>query len=107
MNVITQEYIQKVSFNIILESGDGRKFVSEAFEAMRTEEFDVAEALLKLAKEAIIRAHQSQTELLQQYASGENFNTDILMVHAQDHLMSTMTLKDVALEMLYLHKKLK
>lgn len=28
------------------------------------------------------------------------------MVHAQDHLMTTMTLREVALEMLELYKKL-
>lgn len=30
---------------------------------------------------------------------------EIIMVHAQDHLMTTMTLREVALEMLHLYRK--
>ena len=44
-------------------------------------------------------------KLLQKYASGESINMEIIMVHAQDHLMTTMTLKEVASEMLHLYKK--
>ena len=31
---------------------------------------------------------------------------EIIMVHAQDHLMTTMTLREVALEMLSLYRKI-
>ncbi|MDN6639670.1 MAG: PTS lactose/cellobiose transporter subunit IIA, partial [Tetragenococcus sp.] len=34
-------------------------------------------------------------------------NMDIIMVHAQDHLMTTITLREVALEMLSLYKSVK
>lgn len=72
---------------------------------MRENNYEEAEQLLDEANQEITLAHQSQTDLLQKYASGESINMEIIMVHAQDHLMTTMTLKEVAIEMLHLYQK--
>ena len=105
MSRIQPEELQGVAFQMILESGDARRMIHEAFALMRQAKFSEVEAKLEMAHDAIIKAHGSQADLLQKYASGVNFDVDILMVHAQDHLMTTMTLKEVANEMLYLYKK--
>jgi len=105
MSKIQPEALRGVAFQIILESGDARSVIHEAFILMRESKFSEAEAKLELAKDAIIKAHSAQADLLQKYASGINFDTDILIIHAQDHLMASQTLKEVALEMLYLHRK--
>jgi len=105
MSEMNSEQIQTVAFQIILESGDARTNVHEAFGFMREGEFEQANEQLDVANEAIIRAHGSQTELLQNFANGQTFDMDILMVHSQDHLMTTMTLREVAIEMLHLYKK--
>ena len=73
------EELQVAAFEIILHSGTARATVHEAFAAMR---------------------------LGQDYASGVEIKIEIIMVHAQDHLMTTMTLREVAVEMLKLYKKL-
>ena len=57
------------------------------------------------SNEEILEAHHAQTKLLQDYASGVEIKIEIIMVHAQDHLMTTMTLLEVAKEMLVLHRK--
>lgn len=101
-----QEQIQSVAFEIILHSGSSRTLIHEAFEMMRNNKFEDAVNALDEANEKILLGHQSQTELMTQYSSGEHINIDIIMVHAQDHLMTTMTLREVALEMLYLYKKI-
>ncbi|MBO0451892.1 PTS cellobiose transporter subunit IIA [Candidatus Enterococcus murrayae] len=99
------EKLQEVAFQIILSSGDARTLVHEAFAQMRAEKFNDAESLLNEANDSLVKAHKVQTELLQQYANGERIEMEIIMVHAQDHLMTTMTLREVALEMLSLYKK--
>lgn len=99
------EKIQEVAFEIILHSGDARTIVHEGFQAMREEKFDEAEEKLATANEALVLAHRAQTGLLQSYANGEKIIMDVLMVHAQDHLMTTMTLREMALEMLVLYRK--
>ena len=102
---LSPEEVQGVAFQIILESGDARAIVHEAFALMRESKFEAADAKLLEANEAIVRAHGSQTDLLQKFASGASFDVDILMVHSQDHLMTTMTLREVAIEMLHLYKR--
>ncbi|ARB41448.1 MULTISPECIES: PTS cellobiose transporter subunit IIA [Mammaliicoccus] len=100
-----QEEIQVVAFEIILHSGTARTNIHDAFKKMRENNYEEAEQLLDEANQEITLAHQSQTDLLQKYASGESINMEIIMVHAQDHLMTTMTLKEVAIEMLHLYQK--
>ncbi|MDY0406720.1 PTS cellobiose transporter subunit IIA [Virgibacillus sp. 179-BFC.A HS] len=102
-----QEQIQSTAFEIILHSGSSRTMIHEAFKMMKDSEFRGAEEKLEEANEALLLAHKSQTSLLQQYSSGENINMEIIMVHAQDHLMTTMTLREVALEMLTLYENWK
>ncbi|MGG6796221.1 UNVERIFIED_CONTAM: PTS cellobiose transporter subunit IIA [Streptococcus canis] len=99
------EELQMAAFGIILSSGNARTIVHEAFAAMREGEYDNAEQLLEDANADILEAHHAQTDLLQEYASGTEIKIEIIMVHAQDHLMTTMTLREVALEMLALYKK--
>ncbi|MGT2832941.1 PTS cellobiose transporter subunit IIA [Streptococcus halotolerans] len=99
------EELQMAAFGIILSSGNARTIVHEAFAAMREGDYDKAEQLLEDANADMLEAHHAQTDLLQEYASGTEIKIEIIMVHAQDHLMTTMTLREVALEMLALYKK--
>ncbi|WFA76885.1 PTS cellobiose transporter subunit IIA [Streptococcus suis] len=99
------EELQMAAFGIILSSGNARSFIHEAFVAMREGDYDKAEELLEAANADMLEAHHSQTGLLQEYASGTEVKVEIIMVHAQDHLMTTMTLREVALEMLALYRK--
>lgn len=103
---MNQEDLQVVAFEIILHSGTARSEVHEAFAAMREGNFEVAAEKLEVANNELVEAHHAQTKLLQDYASGVEIKIEIIMVHAQDHLMTTMTLREVALEMLELHKKI-
>lgn len=104
-NFMDTEELQVAAFEIILNSGNARTLVHEAFDAMRTGSYELAEQKLEDANGEMLKAHQAQTELLQKYAGGVEIKIEIIMVHAQDHLMTTMTLREVALEMLELYKK--
>lgn len=99
------EKVQEIAFSIILDSGSARTAVHEAFQNMRKGNYTETEEKLELANNELIKAHNTQTDLLHEYANGEKIETEIIMVHAQDHLMNTMTLREVALEMLMLYKK--
>lgn len=99
------EQLQAAAFEIILASGNGRTITHEAFKLMREGNFEEAEAKLDEANSAFVEAHNAQTELLQAYASGEELVMEIIMIHAQDHLMTGMTLREVAIEMLELYKR--
>lgn len=103
---MNQEELQVAAFEIILHSGTARTEIHEAFADMREGRFEEAESKLEFANNEILEAHHAQTKLLQDYASGVEIKIEIIMVHAQDHLMTTMTLLEVAREMLALHQKI-
>lgn len=103
---MTEEELQLAAFEIILHSGTDRTSVHEALDAMKNGAFQEAEEKLAAADEELLQAHHAQTDLLQKYASGTEIKIEIIMVHAQDHLMTTMTLKEVAIEMMHMYKKI-
>lgn len=100
------EELQVAAFEIILHSGTARTEVHEAFALMREGKYEESEEKLEVANSELVEAHHAQTKLLQDYASGVEIKIETIMVHAQDHLMTTMTLLEVAKEMLELHKKI-
>lgn len=102
---MTTDDLQVVAFEIILHSGDARSIVHEGFQLMREGKYDEAESKMEEANKKLLEAHKSQTSLLQSYASGEEVVMEVIMVHAQDHLMTTMTLREMAIELLAMYKK--
>ena len=51
-------------------------------------------------------AHHSQTELIQAEIRGEKAPLNLLMVHAQDHLMTALVVIDLAQEFIDVYKKI-
>ena len=60
---------------------------------------------MKLASEEISAAHRIQTDLIQEEARGNHTEISLLLVHAQDHLMNAITVKELAEEFITLHKR--
>lgn len=106
MEKMQESQSQLVAFNIILFSGNARSLIHEAMECMRNDQFEQAKEKLEEADQELVQAHQAQTDLLQAFSRGTIIEIQIIMVHAQDHLMTTMTLLEVAKEMKHLYKKL-
>ena len=102
---MTRDDLQVVAFEINLHSGNARSTIHEGFDLMRKRNFKEAEKKLEDANNELIEAHKSQTSLLQNYANGQEIIMEIIMVHAQDHLMTTMTLSEMAIEFLEMYKQ--
>ena len=97
--------IESIVFEIISNGGNAKGLIYEAISCSERGDFKEADALLEEADVYLTKAHKIQTELIQQEASGNHNEVTILFVHAQDHLMTTMTLLEVATEMAYLYQK--
>lgn len=93
-----------MSMQIIAHSGDARSFAFRALEAAKKGDFDEAEALLKQSDKSATLAHQAQTDLLIGEANGEKHNINVLLIHSQDHLMSSMLAGELIREMVLLYK---
>ena len=71
----------------------------------RNGEFDEADELIKKGESELTKAHNAQTELLAKEAQGKNIEYSIMLVHAQDHLMTTIMYERVAKEFITLYKE--
>ncbi|MCC5894536.1 MAG: PTS lactose/cellobiose transporter subunit IIA [Alkalibacterium sp.] len=98
-----KEEIMEVIMALIMHGGDARSSAMEAIHAAKNNDFDLANEKLRNSDQAISEAHKVQTNLLTQEASGESVELNLLMVHAQDHLMSAMTYRDLVEEMVELY----
>ncbi|HHX70555.1 MAG: PTS cellobiose transporter subunit IIA [Miniphocaeibacter sp.] len=101
----TEDDTEVVSFEIIIHSGQARTIIHEGFKLMREGNYEEADKKLDEANEEILQAHRAQTKLLQDFAAGKEVDMNVIMVHAQDHLMTTIALREVAVEMNVLYQK--
>lgn len=100
-----QEYLEVV-MGLITHAGDAKSLCMEAFQLVKTQNFEEATKLIKQAETALNKAHGIQTGLLTNEASGKSIEVTLLMVHAQDHLMNAISFKDMTEEVIYLHKEM-
>jgi len=83
------------AFAIITDAGDASAKFLEALKATQECDFEKSAALIEEGRESLVKAHQKQTVMLQQEASGEETEMSLIMVHAQDHLMNAILLQDI------------
>lgn len=93
-----------ISFNIIANSGDARSFAFGALEAAKAGNFEEADELMKKSEASSTIAHKAQTELLFKEANGEKNEVNVLLVHSQDHLMTSMLAQELIKEIILLYK---
>lgn len=94
----------EVIMNIIINAGNAKSDAIGAIRAAKKFDFESAEEKLKSAKEAELLAHDAQTKLLAKESDGQKIELNLLIVHAQDHLMNCITFNDLAREIVDLYK---
>lgn len=95
---------EMISFGIIANSGDSRSFAFQALEEAKQGNFDEADRLMKKSEESSILAHKAQTDLLFQEMNGNPTPVDVLLVHSQDHLMTSMLAIELIKEIIELYR---
>ncbi|MEH6992837.1 PTS lactose/cellobiose transporter subunit IIA [Neobacillus drentensis] len=93
-------------FEIISHGGNARGLAYEALEAAEAFDFEKAEALIKQAEEELNLAHNTQTKLIQNELNGDLSEKSLLMIHAQDHLMTAISEQKLIKHMIRIVKKL-
>lgn len=98
--------MELIVMQLVVGSGNARSLAIEAIRAGREGDFSLAEEKLKECGKSLAEAHEIQTSLIQKEARGDHMQVQLLMVHAQDHLMNAMTVRDLAVEIIELSKKI-
>lgn len=101
---MNKEETSMIGFEIVAYSGDARAKLLLAIEKAKSGLLQECEELVSQANECLNDAHRAQTELLQQEARGEDIEIGFITVHAQDHLMTTILLKDIVRNIMDIYK---
>ncbi|MDO5079610.1 PTS lactose/cellobiose transporter subunit IIA [Streptococcus minor] len=91
---------------LIMHGGDAKGNAVEAIRCAKLGQFDQAKEYLEKANKALNVAHNSQTSLLTQEASGDSVELSLLLVHGQDHLMTALTFIDLAKEVVEVYERM-
>lgn len=91
---------QEIMFGLIVNAGDSRSNSMKAMRLAKKGKIEEAKEVIKIAEEYLNKAHEIQTSLIQDEAAGKRAEVTLLMVHAQDHLMNAITIKDIAIELI-------
>lgn len=102
---MTKDKLYHISFQLILHSGNARSSAMEAMTKAREGTMEEAEKKITEANSELNKGHQIQTDLIQKEADGADLGMSLITVHAQDHLMNAMTIRDLAQEIIFLHQK--
>ena len=102
------EGLELVALNIISSVGTARSSYIEAIQKAKEGDFEGAEALIKEGDEVFVEGHNAHASLLQQEAEGGPGSTlSLLILHAEDQLMSAEGFKTIAQEFIEVYKKFK
>lgn len=99
------EGLELIAFQIISAVGTARSCYIEAIQEAKKGNYESAERLIKDGDEAFVEGHDAHAGLLQKEASGEGGNINLLILHAEDQLMSAEGFKTIALEFIEVYKR--
>lgn len=100
------EGLELVAFQIIASVGSARSYYIEAIQVAKQGEFEEAEKLLAEGEKSFNEGHHAHASLIQQEANNERVDINIILMHAEDQLMSAEAFKIIAEEFIEVHKSL-
>lgn len=103
--MLKKDELQMLGFEIVAYSGDARSTLLNLLKEVRSGNFDNVDSALQEAENNLAKAHNAQTKILAQEASGEDLELGFIFIHGQDHLMTTLLLKELIVDFITLYKK--
>ncbi|WP_428945914.1 PTS lactose/cellobiose transporter subunit IIA [Pantoea sp. FN060301] len=97
--------LEEAVMEIIVNAGQSRSLCFEALQAARDGSIDRARSLLVEADGFARQAHKMQTRLIEQDAGEGRQPMTLIMVHAQDHLMTSMLARELSEEIIHLYQR--
>lgn len=100
------EELEMSCFQIISNVGEAHACFSEAMALAREGKFEEAEEAITRGDTFFVEAHKHHHDMLTRQINGEKIEFHMLITHAQDQLLCTETLKEMAKEIIFLHRQL-
>ena len=101
------EELEEVVMGLIINSGRARSLAYGALKMAKQGDFESAKAMMDQSRLALNEAHLVQTKLIEGDQGEGKMKVSLVLVHAQDHLMTSMLARELVTELIELHEKLK
>lgn len=98
--------LELVCFQIISAVGMAKSSYIEAIQEAKKGNFEKARACIQEGEASFIQGHNAHSELIQQEAGGKEVNPNLLLLHAEDQLISAETIKILANELIENYERL-
>ncbi|EOY68690.1 PTS N,N'-diacetylchitobiose transporter subunit IIA [Klebsiella pneumoniae] len=90
---------------LIINSGQARSLAYAALKQAKQGDFAAAKAMMEQSRQALSEAHRVQTQLIESDEGEGKMKVSLVLVHAQDHLMTSMLARELVAELIELHEK--
>ena len=101
------EELEEVVMGLIINSGQARSLAYGALKMAKQGDFESAKAMMDQSRLALNEAHRVQKKLIEGDQGEGKMEVSLVLVHAQDHLMTSMLARELVTELIELHEKLK
>lgn len=98
--------LESTVMELIINAGESKSCAMQALMSAKKGEWDQVDDLLAQSTEAAKRAHRVQTELIGMDEGEGKVPVNLIMVHAQDHIMTSMLAREMIEELIEIHRKL-
>ncbi|MCK9782228.1 PTS N,N'-diacetylchitobiose transporter subunit IIA [Proteus vulgaris] len=103
----TDDEFEEIIMGLIINSGQARSVAYGALKKAKEGDFEGAKKLMEQSREALNEAHKIQTRLIGDDQGVGKTKVSLVLVHAQDHLMTSMLARELVTELIELHEKIK
>jgi len=100
------EDMEETVMELIINAGESRSCAMQALYAAKAGSWDEVDSLLAESTAASKRAHKVQTALIGMDEGAGKVPVNLIMVHAQDHIMTSMLARELIEELIAVYKKL-
>ncbi|MDR1234759.1 MAG: PTS lactose/cellobiose transporter subunit IIA [Mycoplasmataceae bacterium] len=97
---------EQVSLQVIAHSGDAKGKIMEALQNAKALKYEQATKLLQDAEKDLILAEKAHMEVVVKETQGDKLQIPLLLIHAEDQMLTTQTLLLVVQELIELYKKI-
>jgi len=98
--------LEEVVMGLIINSGQARSLAYAALKQAKQGDFAAARTMMDQSRLALNEAHLVQTKLIEGDQGEGKMKLSLVLVHAQDHLMTSMLARELVTELIDLHEKI-
>nr|WP_318381932.1 PTS N,N'-diacetylchitobiose transporter subunit IIA [uncultured Enterobacter sp.] len=102
---LATDALEEVVMGLIINSGQARSLAYGALKQAKAGDFAGAQATMAQSRTALNEAHRVQTQLIESDQGEGKMKVSLVLVHAQDHLMTSMLARELIAELIELHEK--